>query len=94
MYVDDEIALTVRDMAISKADIDLATKTYEAARAEVMRYMEEHKIDMLTTDEYTVRLRPRNVVTIDRKALEEREPDLFRDISSIKLVQVINITPR
>lgn len=94
MYVDDEIALTVRDMAISKADMDIAKKTYDTCREEVVKYMREHGFTHMSTDEYTVTLTDRSTITIDRKELEEREPELFREISEIHINTVVKITPR
>lgn len=94
MYVDDEIALTVRDMVISKADMDIAKKTYETCRNEVVKYMKAHGYTHMSTDEYTVTLSDRSTVIIDRKELEEREPDLFREISEIHVSTVVKIVPR
>ena len=94
MYVDDVTALNIARLYELRQSIKEASDEAEILRKEIEAVMDVSGEDILTTDTYSVVRSRRTTLRIDRKALEQAAPEIFREVAIIGNSNVIHIDKR
>lgn len=94
VYIDDQNALSVRDLAVLREDIRIAQSQANELRDSLLGLFHQHNYTSICTDEYDVAIVTRHNVVVDKEALERDYPEVYKDVCSIVTTEVLTIKPR
>lgn len=94
VYIDDQNALSVRDLAVLREDIRIAQNQANELRDSLLDMFHQHNYTSICTDEYDVTIVTRHNVVVDKETLERDYPDVYKEVCSIATTEVLNIRPR
>lgn len=94
VYIDDIVALKVKEAYQFKETARKAQAEYEKRRRIIEEEMVSHDLRAFETDEFIVTRDSRIITRVNRAILEQMYPDAFKDSTEIQETNVIKIVAR
>lgn len=94
VYVDDVLALRIKEAYMFKETARQAQAEYEKRRRIIEEDMVKNDHRAYETDEFIVTRNSRITVRVNREQLEMEYPDAFANVTEVQEVNVLKITKR